>query len=108
MANLTRLSKFLAVVLRHDAEKFHVALDSEGFTDVDAVWTIIQKRYPGQYDYRDLLTVVEGDQTGKKRYEIREGRIRAMFGHSKVNPISYPVAVPPEYLYHGTTPQALP
>ena len=77
MTNLTRLSKFLAVVLRHDATKFGVELDAEGFTDVDVVWKIVQNRYPGQFDYCDLLQVVEGDQHGKKRYEIRDGRAKS-------------------------------
>lgn len=107
MADRVRLSKFLALMLRHEAEKFGLVLDEEGFTDTDMVWAQIQKRYPGQYDYPDLLAVVAGDQDGKKRYEIRDRQIRALFGHSDVRPITYPPAVPPEILYHGTSDQAI-
>ncbi len=107
MGDLKRLSKFLAVMLRHKADQFDLALDSEGFTDVDAVWKQISRRYPGAYAYSDLLKVVDGDEHGKKRYEIRDGRIRALFGHSAVTPISYPPVEPPKILYHGTTPEAL-
>src|SRR5690349_4849444 len=81
MADRVRLSKFLAVLLRHEADKFGLALDADGFTDTDAVWEQINRRYPGKYSYNDLLAVVEGDDTGKKRYEIRGRRIRALFGH---------------------------
>lgn len=107
MANLKRLSKFLAVMLRHKAAEFHLTLDSEGFTDVDSVWMQVSRRFPGQYSYPDVLTVVEGDEHGKKRYELRDGRIRALFGHSDVTPVRYPRVEPPDILYHGTTPEAL-
>lgn len=107
MADLVRLSKFLAVLLRHEPDKFGLTLDEEGFTETDRVWEQINKRFPGRYTYPDLLKVVAGDQDGKKRYEIRGQHIRAMFGHSTAQKVSYARAVPPEILYHGTTSQAL-
>src|SRR5262249_51785533 len=68
----------------------------------------INKRFPGKYTYKDLLQVVEGDSDGKKRYEMVDGRIRALFGHSEgVREVTYTPAVPPEILYHGTTHDAL-
>jgi putative RNA 2'-phosphotransferase len=107
MANLKRLSKFLAVILRHRAGDFGLTLDQDGFTDLESVLIMIEKRYPGQYSAEDLLAVVQGHEHGKKRYEIRDGRIRALFGHSDVTPVTYPPVEPPEILYHGTTPEAL-
>lgn len=107
MANLVRLSKFLALVLRHKAQEFNLVLDEQGFTDTDVVWALVNQRYPGQYSHADLLMVVAGDQDGKKRYEIQGEKIRALFGHSRVRTITYPPADPPELLYHGTTRPAL-
>lgn len=107
MADLKRLSKFLALMLRHEAEQFGLTLDSDGFTDTDPVWEQVQKKYPNTYTYDDLLKVVEGDETGKKRYEIQGSLIRALFGHSDVTPIVYPPAEPPELLYHGTSKAAV-
>jgi len=107
MANLKRLSKFLALILRHKPGDFGLVLDSEGFTDLAMVWTIVEKRYPESYSRADLATVVAGDQNGKKRYEIRGDKIRALYGHGQINAIEYPSAEPPEYLYHGTNPEAL-
>jgi putative RNA 2'-phosphotransferase len=104
--DLKRLSKFLAVLLRHEPHKFGLTLDSEGYADTDAVWAQIVKRYRDQYTHADLLRVVEGDETGKKRYEIVGRTIRALYGHSRVE-VSYAPAVPPELLYHGTTTAAL-
>ncbi|MFN8372217.1 MAG: RNA 2'-phosphotransferase [Anaerolineae bacterium] len=108
MSDLVPLSKFLALILRHKADEFGLTLDVDGFTDVDSVWKQINTRFPGRYSYEDLLKVVEGDGDGKKRYEIVDGRIRALFGHSEgVREITYAPAVPPELLYHGTSQSAL-
>jgi putative RNA 2'-phosphotransferase len=107
MANLQRLSTLLALMLRHKAHEFGLTLDSEGFTDTDAVWAQIEQRYPGMYSRDDLLSIVAGDETGKRRYEIVGTRIRALFGHGAVTPVSYPAAEPPDKLYHGTTQAAL-
>lgn len=107
-ANRTKLSKLLSLMLRHRAADFGLTLDADGFTDVDAVWAQVQKRYPGVYQFSDLLRVVESGADAKRRFEIVGGRIRARYGHSAVRTIAYPPVTPPEYLYHGTTPDALP
>ena len=107
MANLTQLSKFLALILRHKAEEFELEIDENGFADVDRVWDIIKDRYGNRYNFEDLETIVAGDAHGKRRYEIINGNIRAMFGHSDVGEITYPLVVPPQYLYHGTSQEAI-
>lgn len=105
--NLTQLSKFLALILRHTAREHGISIDSEGFTDIETVWTVISNKFGKRYTIDDLYEVVAGDQYGKKRYEIVDTRIRAMFGHSDVGEISYPVTVPPKFLYHGTSIEAI-
>jgi putative RNA 2'-phosphotransferase len=107
MKNLEKLSKFLALVLRHEPLEFGVQLDDEGFTDVDYLWLVIQEKYGDRYTWDDLETVVAGDADGKKRYELRDKRIRAMYGHNRTVNITYEPATPPEILYHGTNKQAL-
>ena len=105
--NLTKLSKFLTLMLRHQSEAFGLQMDKDGFAEVDAIWARVNERFPGRFNYKDLLTVIEGDQHGKKRLELRDGRIRALYGHSTVVPIAYSPIEPPEILYHGTTQEAL-
>jgi len=104
--DLSKLSKFIAVMLRHNPEEFGLTLDEEGFTPLDPVWKAIRAKYGNRYDEKDLLQIVEGDERGKKRYEIYQGRIRAMYGHSEPE-VSYPPAEPPALLYHGTNPKAI-
>ena len=104
--DLTRLSKFLAVVLRHSPEDFGIELDEQGYAPLDAVWMVIQGKFSNQYNMSDIETVVSEDSHRKKRYEIKGERIRAMYGHSKPE-VTYPVCEPPELLYHGTNGSAV-
>ena len=108
MADREKLSKFLAYVLRHSPEEANLTLDEQGFTPVDDLWAAVQKRFVGRYTWPDLLAIVEGDKTGKKRYEIDGKQIRALFGHNvALTEITYEPAVPPALLYHGTNEKAL-
>lgn len=107
MADLTALSKFLSLMLRHRAADFGLALDADGFTSVDVVWSQVVKKFGERYTWVDLLEVVEVAADSKQRFEIVNGRIRARYGHSAVRTISYPPVTPPELLYHGTTPETL-
>jgi putative RNA 2'-phosphotransferase len=110
MNNLKTLSKYLALVLRHEPEAAGLRLDEQGFTDVTALWAAVQQRFGAQrYTLADLETVVAGDADGKKRYEIQQGRIRALYGHNRAVPVVYAAPVlPPARLYHGTSRAALP
>lgn len=107
MSELTKLSKFLSLMLRHRAADFGLTLDSEGFTDIEVVWAQVEKRFGAQYNRDDFLKVTGKSEDGKARFEIVDGRIRARYGHSAVRTVSYPAVIPPEYLYHGTTQEAL-
>lgn len=101
-----RLSKTIAVALRHNPEKFGLTLDAEGWTPVDDLLAALHKRSREWRDLTgtDLLKMIE--QSDKKRYELHEGRIRAYYGHSLDEKIEKMPAAPPELLFHGTSPAA--
>lgn len=109
MASLKQLSKFMSLMLRHQPEAFDLVLDEAGFADAEAVWGQIAARYPGRYRYEEMIQVAtQGTGDGKQRFDLYEGRIRARYGHNRrVQPVSYAPVVPPDVLYHGTTPDAL-
>lgn len=100
---LKRLSKFLSFLLRHGADEFHLALDEQGFADFDKVWAIVQRRYRGKFSKEDLEPILAGELDGKKRLELVDGQIRAIYGHNRrVKQVAYEPAEPPAILYHGT------
>jgi putative RNA 2'-phosphotransferase len=106
---LVKLSKFLALILRHQPERFALELDGEGWASLAEVREILQ----GLPNFRwatqaDVMAVVEGEAgDGKHRFQVEGGRIRARYGHSIAQPIHYQPCVPPRLLYHGTSPRAL-
>lgn len=107
MPDRKRLSKFLSLILRHRAQDFGLILDSEGYTELEEVREVVGQRLSEAYSEEDWQAVLDGQTDGKKRFEVIDGRIRALYGHSKVRQIEYPAVVPPDILYHGTHPQAL-
>lgn len=105
---LIKLSKFLALLLRHQPERFALELDEAGWASLSEVMEIIQGLPNFRWATReDVMHVVkEGSGDGKKRFEVAEGRIRATYGHSIDRRIQYEPITPPDLLYHGTAPEA--
>jgi putative RNA 2'-phosphotransferase len=106
---LTKLSKFLALILRHQPERFGLALDEEGWAPLSEVMEILRGlpnfRWATRADVRAVVETGTGDE--KRRFEIAEARIRARYGHSLAQPIRYEPCAPPATLYHGTSPDSL-
>jgi putative RNA 2'-phosphotransferase len=104
-----KLSKFLALILRHQPERFGLALDEEGWAALSEVMEILHGLPNFRWATRaDVMAVVEGGAGDeKRRFEVEGNRIRARYGHSMAQPIRYEPCVPPSLLYHGTAPDAL-
>ncbi|MDY7075925.1 MAG: RNA 2'-phosphotransferase [Chloroflexota bacterium] len=106
---LVKLSKFLALILRHQPERFALELDDEGWASLSEVMEILRGLPNFRWATRaDVMAVVEdGSGDDKRRFQVEENRIRARYGHSITQPIVYEPCPPPAILYHGTAPGAL-
>ena len=104
-----KLSKFLALILRHQPERFGLSLDEEGWASLSEVMEILRGLPNFRWATRaDVMAVVEqGSGDDKRRFEVEGNRIRARYGHSMAQPIRYEPCTPPLLLYHGTSPDAL-
>ncbi|UKS24449.1 RNA 2'-phosphotransferase [Paenibacillus sp. HWE-109] len=103
----TKLSKFMSKILRHAPEEFGLSLDPvDGSCATDDLLNVlrIQTKW-SEITRTDVEEVVA--RCEKQRFEIRGDRIRARYGHSH-DKVSYPAAVPPKVLYHGTNVKAAP
>ena len=104
-----KLSKFLALILRHQPERFGLVLDEQGWTSLPEVLEILRGlpnfRWATRADVMQLVEQGSGDD--KRRFEVEEDRIRARYGHSIDQPIRVEPCVPPSILYHGTSPESL-
>ena len=99
--DLTKLSKFLSLVLRHKPEEIGITLDEAGWVDVVVLLDAFE-RYGDRVSRAMLDEVVA--TSDKKRFAFSDDgtRIRASQGHSIEVELGYEPAVPPEYLFHGT------
>ncbi len=101
-----KLSKFLSLLLRHRPARFPLALDAEGYAQLDEVLRLLNGLPNFRWATRaDVEQVVEAP--GRRRFEIDEAgeRIRALYGHTAFRP-TYKAVTPPPVLYHGTAPDA--
>jgi putative RNA 2'-phosphotransferase len=98
-ANLVRVSKRMAYVLRHAPHTAGLTLDPNGWVPVADLLGALR------IDRATLDAVVESND--KKRYAIERGpdgrdRVRASQGHSVDIDLELVPVEPPEFLYHGT------
>ncbi|MFB6290842.1 MAG: RNA 2'-phosphotransferase [Candidatus Bipolaricaulia bacterium] len=98
--NRREVSKQMAYLLRHDPSG--MTMDDEGFVDLEELLSKLRERWKNLTD-PELRKIVEEDPKG--RYEISNGRIRALYGHSvDVEPDLPEIDV--QVLYHGTSRKA--
>lgn len=98
--DLTKISRYLSLILRHKPEQAGVKLDKNGWADVDDLIKGVSKKYPIDMDILEEIVATDN----KQRYSFNEDhtRIRANQGHSIPVDVELEEIEPPEYLYHGT------
>lgn len=110
---MVKLSKFLALILRHQPQRFGLTLDEEGWGSLPEVMEILRGLPNFRWATRtDVLELVEkGSGDGKRRFEVVGERIRARYGHTVAvaEPQAglKPAPMPLPCLYHGTSRRAL-
>ena len=110
MSELTdprRLVRVLAFALRHHPLRFGVALDDEGFAGLDEL--VVGIRF-SHYDWA-TLDREQGEgairDIDPERFEVRDGLVRARYGHSVALGSPGELRPPPDVLLHGTSADAV-
>lgn len=103
---MSRESKFLSRILRHEPELVGLTLGAGGWVLVDDLLRGMKRA--GHPLKRDALGVLVAD-SDKRRFTLSEDgrRIRAAQGHSVAVELDLPPATPPEELFHGTAAASL-
>jgi len=103
-----KISKFLSGLLRHFPQSFGIELNSYGWANFERVVEIVAKRYGMDKEdaKRTIEKIVKEDPKG--RFELKNGKIRAKYGHSVDVEIKWSESkeIPP-ILYHGTSRKAI-
>ncbi|MEU5975651.1 RNA 2'-phosphotransferase [Streptomyces sp. NPDC047315] len=100
-----KVSKHLAKHLRHQPERIGIALDANGWVEIDELLrALAAHRFPVSRAELEHVVAVND----KRRFAIDGSRIRANQGHTVPVDLDLPAATPPAYLYHGTVAANLP
>jgi putative RNA 2'-phosphotransferase len=103
---LTRLSKRLALHLRHDPAAIGLTLTADGWVEVGTLLRAL--RAHGLTVTREQLDeVVETNTKRRFAFDGTGTKIRANQGHSVEVDLGLPDTPPPAVLYHGTVPKFL-
>ncbi len=97
-----KISKFLSFILRHGPDKVGLELDSNGFADLNEVLKVLNNRFKNfkitKYTLEEII-----EQSNKRRFQIEDSKIRALYGHSlKDKIVMIETTDLPSKLYHGT------
>lgn len=92
-----RISRYMSYLLRHNPEDLR--LDEDGYVSLEDLVAKLRRMYP-QVDEKLVREIVE--KSDRRRFEIRDGRIRALYGHSIPVRINLSEDRDIEVLYHGT------
>lgn len=104
---ITQISKFLSLVLRHQPQTIGIELDQNGWTNIDVL--IKHANDYGVKIDRHLLNHIVATNA-KKRFAFNDtqDKIRASQGHSVDIELGYINQQPPEILFHGTGEKSAP
>lgn len=97
-----RVSIYMSYLLRHNPQG--LGIDEKGFVKMSRLAEKISKRFPVDESFiRELV-----EDADKKRFEIVDDRIRALYGHSVKVRSNLREDQEISVLYHGTAHQSLP
>jgi len=95
-----KVSRFMSYLLRHNPKGLR--MNARGFLRLDDLLRKVRERYDVDEAFiRDIIC--SGDKT---RFQILDGKIRALYGHTVDVEIDLPEDESVDVLYHGTTAEA--
>jgi putative RNA 2'-phosphotransferase len=81
-AELERLGRIMAGVLRHFPERFGLTMDGRGWVDIAEMVTAVRDGKPRYHWLRPHHIVAVAETDPKGRYQIDGGQVRATYAHS--------------------------
>jgi putative RNA 2'-phosphotransferase len=100
---LDHLGRVMTGILRHFPEKYGLAVDERGWISLPQLVQAISRQHRGYHWLRahHLIGIAESDSKG--RYEVKEDRIRATYGHTVEIQLDLPTENIPDELFFPVT-----
>ncbi len=95
-----RLGRFISGVLRHFPDKFDLQMDENGWVNFESLVRVVRRRYRWANKWV-VKALIYSDE--KKRYELKDDRIRARYGHSVDVKLEDMPEADEDVLYYGTS-----
>lgn len=95
-----KLGKFISGVLRHFPDKFGLNMDENGWVNLESLARIVKRRYRWANIWL-IKALVYSDE--KQRYELKDDKIRARYGHSVDVKLNDLPEAEEDVLYYGTS-----
>ncbi|HLN51851.1 MAG: RNA 2'-phosphotransferase [Thermoplasmata archaeon] len=102
---LDHLGRILTGVLRHFPERYQLAMDSRGWIELSDISRAISQRHPMYHWLRPHHLVAIAETDAKGRYEVKDDRVRATYGHTLEVDLDLPTENIPDRLYFPVTPE---
>lgn len=101
------LSRVVSHALRHEPWVYELELDEEGWVSAEALLVSLRQERTEweKLAEADLANMIERSE--KQRHELKNGRVRALYGHSTPARLRMVRGTPPVALYHGTSPEVI-
>ena len=100
---LDHLGRILTGILRHFPDRYGLTIDPQGWIPLAQIVRAISQRHPPYHWLRAQHLVAIAETDGKGRYEVRDDRVRATYGHTvEVDP-DLPTDNIPDLLYYPVT-----
>jgi putative RNA 2'-phosphotransferase len=100
---LDHLGRVMTGILRHFPDKYNLKLDAQGWVELPKLVQSISAHHRGYHWLRThhLVAIAESDPKG--RYEVRDDKIRATYGHTLEVALDLPTDNIPDELYYPVT-----
>ncbi|HTS33623.1 MAG TPA: RNA 2'-phosphotransferase [Thermoplasmata archaeon] len=101
---LDHLGRVLTGILRHFPDRYGLEMEPQGWVSLPAIVRAISQKHPAYHWLRPMHLVAIAETDAKGRYEVRDEKVRATYGHTVDVELDLPTENIPERLYFPVTP----
>ncbi len=100
---LDHLGRILTGILRHFPDRYALTIDAQGWVSLPGIVRAISQKHPAYHWLRVQHLVAIAETDAKGRYEVRDDRVRATYGHTLEVEPDLPTENIPDHLYFPVT-----
>lgn len=100
---LDHLGRILTGILRHFPDRYHLTMDERGWVSLPQIVRAVSQQHRAYHWLRVHHFVAIAETDAKGRYEVRDERIRATYGHTVEVALDLPTENVPDQLYYPVT-----